>query len=94
MTPILQSYLALERTMLVLSKSHSDIADTLRDAMDPLWYSLSDAERQMLNEREVGEIKTLEEIRVPISGGVFEKPMTPAHFSLPEGPIRGWKAVA
>ncbi len=34
----LGTYLALEREMLRLEESGSDLAEALRDAMDPIWY--------------------------------------------------------
>jgi hypothetical protein len=40
MTLRLRRYLELERLMLVLDEEGDSAADALRDAMDPLWYSL------------------------------------------------------
>lgn len=45
MTPRLRQYLVLERLMLELDAAGDPIADVLRDAMDPIWYALSDDER-------------------------------------------------
>ena len=44
-SPRLQAYLALERSMLDLDDLDDSLADKLRDAMDPVWYALTDEER-------------------------------------------------
>jgi len=51
----LEAYLALERAMLQLDAAGDAFADSLRDAMDPLWYELSDDDRQFLNRRHIPE---------------------------------------
>jgi hypothetical protein len=52
--PRLRAYLRLEREMLMLDDLGDDLtADLLRDAMDPLWYALSDDERAWLDVRMV-----------------------------------------
>ena len=51
MTPRLRTYIELERLMLILDEDGNPAADALRDVMDPLWYSLSDEERQVLDDR-------------------------------------------
>lgn len=53
MSARLRTYLALERHMLALDEAGDPLADALRDAMDPIWYSLTDDEHQILNERTV-----------------------------------------
>ena len=53
MTPRLRKYLELERLMLVLDENGDASAEALRDAMDPVWYSLTDDERRVLDERSV-----------------------------------------
>lgn len=45
------TYLTLERAMLELDRDQNPLADDLRDLMDPLWYELSDTEREQLNSR-------------------------------------------
>ncbi len=45
----LLAYLDLERAMLGLDDLDDPLADNLRDAMDPLWFGLSDEERAMLD---------------------------------------------
>src|SRR3972149_163463 len=52
--PRLRRYLELERLMLILDEEGESGADTLRDLMDPIWYSLSDEERRVLDERPTG----------------------------------------
>ena len=49
----LLAYLDLERAMLGLDELDDPLADNLRDAMDPLWFGLSDEERAMLNRRDL-----------------------------------------
>ena len=94
MTPRLREYLELERLMLILDEGSDSGADALRDAMDPIWYSLSDEERRILDERTIGRIKSLEEIRVPANSRVFgPAPAPAARRPLPKGPISGWKAA-
>ena len=60
----LGTYLILEREMLRLEESGSDLAEALRDAMDPIWYQLGPEERKFLNEREIPlQLSELEPIR-------------------------------
>ena len=60
----LGTYLALEREMLLLAEAGSDLAETLRGAMDPIWYQLGPEERKFLNEREIPlQLSELEPIR-------------------------------
>jgi hypothetical protein len=47
----LTAYLALEREMLGLDSAGDPLADRLRDAMDPLWYALTDEEHATLDAR-------------------------------------------
>jgi len=94
MTPRLRKYLELERLMLVLDESGDPGADSLRDVMDPIWYSLGDDERRVLNERTIGRIRSIEEIRVPTGARVFGSAPTPIARPLPKGPIRGWRSAA
>src|SRR5437016_9951195 len=53
MTPRLAAYLELERQMLALDAITDPVADVLRDAMDSVWYGLSDKEHALLNNRTV-----------------------------------------
>lgn len=95
MTSRLRVYLELERLMLSLDEADAISADALRDAMDPLWYGLSEQERQLLNERSRGVITSLEGLRVPISaqlGYAVEPLRTQKPLPKAPTPIRGWAA--
>ena len=94
MTPRLRKYLELERLMLILEEEGDRGADALRDLMDPIWYSLSDEERRILDQRTIGRIKSVEAIRVP-AGTLFGPVPTPVpHRALPKVPISGWASAA
>lgn len=58
----LGAYLSLERAMLALDDAGDPMADALRDALDPLWYGLTDDDRVFLNRRASlpGPIETFE----------------------------------
>lgn len=63
MSPRLFAYLDLERAMLALDDRGDEVlADRVRDAMDPLWYGLTDDEHAWLDARASVE---LEPARVP-----------------------------
>ena len=95
MTPRLRRYLELERLMLILDEEGASGADTLRDLMDPIWYSLSEEERRVLDDRTIGRIKSMEEIRVPAGTRLFGPAPAPvAHRALPKNPISGWASAA
>jgi hypothetical protein len=49
----LEAYLALEREMLRLDAAGDELAEALRDAMDPLWYRLGPDDRKFLNQRTI-----------------------------------------
>jgi len=50
---VLDAYLDLERTMVVLDDAGDPMADALRDALDPIWYALTDDDRAFLNRRSI-----------------------------------------
>ena len=52
-SPRLEAYLSLERSMLALDAEKDPLADQLRDSMDPLWYALSDEEHALLDARTI-----------------------------------------
>ncbi len=54
MSPRLRAYLALEELMLQLDELGDPVAEELRDAMDPVWYELTDEEHGWLNGRSLG----------------------------------------
>jgi hypothetical protein len=95
MTPRLRKYLELERLMLVLDEDGDSGADALRDAMDPIWYSLNDEERRALDSRAMGRITSIEGIRVPAADRVFDPAPAPsAGRAFPPGPIDDWRSAA
>jgi hypothetical protein len=49
----LDAYLDIERTMMALDDAGDPMADALRDALDPLWYALTDEDRAFLNRRTI-----------------------------------------
>ena len=48
---MLEHYLELEKIMLAIEADHPDIADLIRDAMEPLWYLLNPEEVAYLDGR-------------------------------------------
>lgn len=52
-TPRLRAYLLCEAATLALDEATKALADELRDAMDPLWDALTEAERAWLNARQI-----------------------------------------
>lgn len=70
----LARYLELERLMLALDAEDNPAADILRDAMDPLWYSLSEDEIRLLDERPTPVKRSFAEIRLPIIPELFLEP--------------------
>ena len=53
MTRLLSLYLELERLMLVAEGVDERTANVIRDAMDPIWYALTDRDRESLDQRMV-----------------------------------------
>jgi len=92
-TPLLAAYLELERQMLALDALNDPAADILRDAMDPLWYGLSDKERALLHNRTVlfsaGSFLTIEE---NFFGEAFEQPSPTQRFD--PIPVADWECPA
>ena len=94
MSPTLRRYLDLERLMLALDAFDQEAAaDAVRDAMDPLWHALSSAEREVLNRRDIGELKEIERIRLP-SDHLFIDPVECGDSPSPKEPINGWRIPA
>jgi hypothetical protein len=81
MSQRLDAYLVLERVMLDLDGRSDPLADQLRDAMDSIWYSLSEGEHAYLDSRRILEVHSLNpvtlsaDLRIPISrdGGAFKE---------------------
>jgi len=94
MTPRLRIYLELERVLLLVEADNEIAAEALRDAMDPIWYSMTEDERRVLDDRAVGRLASLEVIRVP-ADQVFGSPPGPvARRSLPPEPLKDWLVAA
>ena len=55
----LDAYLSLERIMIELDDKNDPLADKVRDAMDPLWYALSDEEHEFLDGRKFLDVWSL-----------------------------------
>jgi hypothetical protein len=89
-TTRLSAYLALEREMLMLDDIGDPIADSLRDAMDALWYGLSDEEHELLDNRTV--LYSSNPVWT-ISDGLFEAPVEEPALTVIEGPlcVLGWE---
>jgi hypothetical protein len=93
MTNRLRQYLELERLLLTLPEESAE-ADHLRDAMDPIWYSLSDRERGVLNDRHITPYVGLEAVSLRVGPEVFCEIPSPPEQSFPKGPIPGWRSAA
>lgn len=94
MTPLLSVYLDLERLMLVAESIDEQAANILRDAMDPIWYALTDADREMLDRREVDFIRSLEGLRIPVGEHLYYAPHHPEKRPIPREPIQDWRKAA
>ncbi len=95
MTPLLHLYLDLERLMLVAENVDETVANVLRDAMDPIWHALTNADREVLDQREVHFIQSLEGLRVPVGDRLYHAPLGhPEKRAIPKEPIRGWRKAA
>ncbi len=80
--------------MLLLESESEAAAEALRDAMDPVWYSLSTEERRLLDLRETAVITSIEGIRSPVAGAVVRRPPVKANAAFPMGPIRNWRKAS
>ena len=95
MTHLLHFYLDLERLMMVAEGIDEGVANSLRDAMDPIWHSLTDADREVLDQREVNFITSLEGLRIPVSDHLYCAPSGPLEKRpIPKEPIEGWRKAA
>lgn len=94
MTPQMRKYLELERRMLRLEAVGDEDADKIRDLLDPIWYSLTEFERKMLDERTIGRIYSAEGIRVPAGDELFASRPFVESKRLPKGTITDWNDAA
>jgi hypothetical protein len=89
----LRTYLELERLVLSLEGADPISADAIRDAMDPIWYRLSDDERLTLDERSIDLVSSLEGLRLPISPELtYATERRDTNQRLPRTPIQNWAA--
>jgi hypothetical protein len=95
MTSQLGLYLSLEHLMLVAERVDEHTADAIRDVMDPIWYALSDEDRETLNQRVVGFIRSFEGLRIPLGDHIYYRDPGPSKKnSIPKEPIQGWRKAA
>lgn len=91
----LEVYLALERVMLALDDKGDELADRVRDLMDPVWYELSDEEAAALDSRGVVDPGRLNPIRLALGDSVFYEPAPAGASGAVErrGEV-GWRATS
>jgi len=97
MTPRLRIYLELERLMLAAENVGEGLADAIRDAMDPIWYTFTEEERRVLDDRSVGIVRSLEGVRIPLGDHLYyADPGPPQRRPLPSPsqPITDWRKAA
>jgi hypothetical protein len=91
----LSLYLAAEQVMLLAELVDEQLADSIRDVMDPIWDALSDDERRVLREREVHFPRSLQGLQIPVSDDLYcPPPPAPEPRPIPEGPIEDWRNAA
>jgi hypothetical protein len=93
--PRLAAYLGLEREMLALDAAGDPLANQLRDAMDPLWYALTDEEHARLDARLVMDVCS-PAMTVPIGEGFFAPPLQATPLTPKSGPlcVQDWGCAA
>jgi len=93
--PRLAAYLGLEREMLALDAAGDPLADQLRDAMDLLWYALTDEEHRRLDARVVLDVGGAA-MTVPIGEALFTPPPQATPLRPTPGPLSGqdWRCAA
>lgn len=91
----LKAYLELERQMLTLDDAGDPLADVLREAMDPLWYGLSDEEHLLLNERTIS-IGSGVSLKTPVGSDLFLAPPIIKGLEERKDPLRSidWECAA
>ena len=91
----LRAYLEMERQMLALDRVGDPLADVLREAMDPLWYGLSDEEHSLLDARTISA-GTGAALKAPVGSSLY---LSPPHVDRTERrtePLRvaDWRCAA
>ncbi len=93
MSARLDAYLDVERNMLALDDVDDPMADALRDALDTIWYALTDEERTILNRREIAP-GPVYAVRVAVDDSLFvEIPALGPPNAQPNAPIDEWTAL-
>jgi hypothetical protein len=93
-SPLLREYLNLESAMLSLDALSAELADRVRDAMDPLWHRLSPPDREWLNTRELRWEATHGSISLPLSASILAAPPSVEPAAPPATPILDWRVAA
>jgi hypothetical protein len=85
----LDLYLRLERITIEFDDRGDPFADQLRDLMDPIWYDLTDEDREFLNNRGEVELHILYPVTLTVPDLMQEplKHRAPAIEILPEGGV-------
>ncbi len=95
MTSTLRKYLDLKTIMAELEAVDEAAAESQREIMDGLWYSLSDSERSVLDDRTLaGPIRVLEAVRLPATSALLQRPPLTTQRLYDGNPVRGWRTVA
>ncbi len=92
----LDAYLDLERAMRALDEVGDPTAEALRDALDPIWYALTDDERAFLNRRDIAP-GPVYRIRVALDSTLFAAvPISSPPSTEPVTPVRivDWECAA
>ncbi len=74
LTTHLDTYLSLERQMMALDRSGDPLADLIRDAMDRVWYGLSDEEHHVLDSRMIMDLESLYAVHLKPGRHLFVNP--------------------
>ena len=94
MSPELRRYLDLERAMIALDEVGDPRADTLRDAMDPLWYALLEEEQAWLNHRHDAPLHGPRSITLTVGHAIYVAPVEVQFCAIPDKPLTGWHEAA
>jgi hypothetical protein len=94
MNPLLREYLNLESVMLALDEFNEQLADRVRDAMDPVWHHMPPQDREWLNARELHWDAARGNISLPLSASLVCAPPRIEPAAVPADPIVDWRMVA